>query len=526
MLRTRVRTKPEPKATAPRTAALALARSRTGSDLHGYELLESPPTTLADAVPAGQGERLNSSTRQDLERQLHWDFSQVRIHSGQEASRYAAYFGAPAYAVGNQIVLGDEKQRGGADDRALLRHEAIHVMQQGREDGTWRGRSLSVSRTGDSSEREAYALSRIGLPNGHVVAPVEPCVARAQPTSPQIVYVDPKDPTLKDRRQTIVTAALNPPAPTDPEQREKSPQSNRSLAEMCFHLIRYKASRQELPEGKTEEYYYQKLITLLTKAKTLADSERLRKKARSLEAQWVYAEPTSGREEALTASLQQNKLPNGEEVEVRKRERWTATAKIAGRFTVYLYRSKGEKEWYKRAHIYGEIQLEPARKTGPGKAEDEQTIKYISETLQDIESLAAGAAASGVTFDLEVRTTRKSGVATFKINSSKWIDSGNPWGDAKTMVEEIFHNIGLEDVYDYIEGHAENANYSIRERLILFHWQLTKYGSKDPKWRPDLPSITNKKASSPSDFDYCQVLAPYRPQFEQCLSERGVPAAP
>jgi hypothetical protein len=393
-------------------------------------------------------------------------------------------------------------------------------MQQDPHDTTWHGDSLSVLPAHSLAEQDAHTFSSFGQMT-HCFAPVEPCVAQTPPDNPQIVYTERE---MVTRRQEIWRLALNPPASPDPDHRE-NPEDNRYHAIRCFNRIRLLASRQQLPSDRTEEDYYSMLEELLNTPKALTTnnaSPDLRANAQALEVDSIFAASPNNREEALTASLARNQLPNGQRVQVITRERWAATAQISGRFTIYLYRNIGDTQWYRQAHIYGRINLEPAQTTTAGAEADQDIISQINDIEQDIENIAAGAG-SGITFDLEFVAARGRGVTTFRIDSSQWPDSGNPWGEARTMVEELFHNIGMEDVYDYTT-HATNDVYSIHQRLELFFWQLTKYGS-DPRWRPDLSSITTGE-SSPSDFDYCQVIAPSAGQFRTCASERGIPAPP
>lgn len=476
------------------------------------------PTTLADAVPRG-GEPLSQSTRRHLERQLSWDFSKVRVHSGEEASRYAAFFGAAAYTVGDDIVLGNREQRRATDEQRLLLHEATHVVQQGEGGGDrgWLSAAMQVSNQADRAESEARAIA--GGSGGHAVTPTQPCVARISPSNPQIVH-DAQ--ALTVRRRQLWHLALSPPPSPDPEHKE-NPQDNRYHAMRCFNRIRQLASTQKLPSGKTEEDYYKILENLLSTPKALTTggaSPDLRGERNALEAEFVFPASDSSAEEDLTKSLRRNQLPGGQRVEVLKRDLTAVYSKTWAAYTVYLYRNPGETEWYRKAHIHARIYLEPARKSGPGAAEDQKVVNQIKHIVQDIENVAAGSASTGVTFDLEFPEKRR-GAARFSINSSKWPDSANPWGKATTMVEEIFHSIGLEDVYDYTV-HATNAVYSIHTRLELLLEQLGKYRGTDPRWRPDLPSIT-KGGAAPTDFDYCQVLAPYPGQFRRCVKERGVP---
>ena len=60
----------------------------------------------AGAVPPGGGRPLEPAVRGGMESSFGWDFSGVRVHSGDEASSMAQRMQARAYTVGHDIVLG------------------------------------------------------------------------------------------------------------------------------------------------------------------------------------------------------------------------------------------------------------------------------------------------------------------------------------------------------------------------------------------------------------------------------------
>jgi hypothetical protein len=71
---------------------------------------------------------LSREVRAPMERRFHHDFSAVRIHSGNEASRSAAMMSAAAFTVGHHVVFGENRYQpdtnGGSE---LLAHELDHV---------------------------------------------------------------------------------------------------------------------------------------------------------------------------------------------------------------------------------------------------------------------------------------------------------------------------------------------------------------------------------------------------------------
>lgn len=74
---------------------------------------------------------LDAETRSFMELRFGHDFSKVKIHTGEAASRSARSLGALAYTFGDSIVFdaGRYSPRS-ADGRRLLAHELTHVVQQ------------------------------------------------------------------------------------------------------------------------------------------------------------------------------------------------------------------------------------------------------------------------------------------------------------------------------------------------------------------------------------------------------------
>ena len=80
------------------------------------------------------GQPLAPSTRLRYERHFGHDFSQVRIHTGNEAAKSASSMSASAYTVGSHIVFGRNTfQPSTSKGSSLLAHELTHVVQDGRK---------------------------------------------------------------------------------------------------------------------------------------------------------------------------------------------------------------------------------------------------------------------------------------------------------------------------------------------------------------------------------------------------------
>ena len=66
-----------------------------------------------------------------MESRLGTSFADVRVHTGAAAAAAARAEGANAYAIGDDIVVGNEQfDPHGAAGRRLLAHELVHVTQQ------------------------------------------------------------------------------------------------------------------------------------------------------------------------------------------------------------------------------------------------------------------------------------------------------------------------------------------------------------------------------------------------------------
>ena len=91
---------------------------------------ESAPPIVHETL-SSPGHPLDSETRASMESRFQHGFSNVRIHTGEQAARSAESVGALAYTVGSNIVFGQQRYAphtsGG---QKLLAHELAHVIQQ------------------------------------------------------------------------------------------------------------------------------------------------------------------------------------------------------------------------------------------------------------------------------------------------------------------------------------------------------------------------------------------------------------
>ena len=124
--------------------------------------VEDEPSPVHDVVGKGGGAPLDESTRSRMESSFGEDFSDVRVHTDQQASKSAAAVGANAYTVGSDIVV-----RGGHFDASsptgqrTIAHELSHVVQQrsGPVDGADAPGGIKLSSPDDRFERAADATA-------------------------------------------------------------------------------------------------------------------------------------------------------------------------------------------------------------------------------------------------------------------------------------------------------------------------------------------------------------------------------
>ncbi|HTG33550.1 MAG TPA: DUF4157 domain-containing protein [Thermoanaerobaculia bacterium] len=115
------------------------------------------PAIVGEAL-FSSGQPLGAGVRAFMEPRIGHDFSQVRVHTGDVASRSAAAVDALAYTVGSDVVF-----RNGlyapemAEGRKLLAHELTHVVQQGK--GLTPSSGLNVAPPSSPAEREAESVA-------------------------------------------------------------------------------------------------------------------------------------------------------------------------------------------------------------------------------------------------------------------------------------------------------------------------------------------------------------------------------
>src|SRR5688572_8060695 len=90
-------------------AALLQLQRAAGNDGVGAFLQreEDDPSSVHAVVGSGGGTPLDAGTRSFMEDRLGQDFSDVRVHSDDEAAASARSVNASAYTVGDDVVFGE-----------------------------------------------------------------------------------------------------------------------------------------------------------------------------------------------------------------------------------------------------------------------------------------------------------------------------------------------------------------------------------------------------------------------------------
>ena len=99
---------------------------------------EGQPATASDDVAnrlsssQGGGRSLDDNTRGEMESSFGADFSQVRVHTGGEATQLSQDLGAKAFTHGSDIYFNEgQYSPSSSDGKHLLAHELTHTVQQG-----------------------------------------------------------------------------------------------------------------------------------------------------------------------------------------------------------------------------------------------------------------------------------------------------------------------------------------------------------------------------------------------------------
>ena len=118
----------------------------------------APP--IVHDVLRSPGEPLDEDTQSHFAEKFRHDFSQVRVHTDEQAAESARAVSALAYTVGNHLVFGAGRYSpANGSGRRLLAHELTHVVQQQHESVPSPQYRLEIGPSQDHYEREADQLA-------------------------------------------------------------------------------------------------------------------------------------------------------------------------------------------------------------------------------------------------------------------------------------------------------------------------------------------------------------------------------
>lgn len=168
----------------------------------------SAPPLVREALRT-TAQPLDAHTRAAMEPRFGHDFSQVRVHTGEQAAAAAKAVQAAAFTVGRDLVFGAGQYSPGTDaGKQRLAHELAHTLQQRMQAGPAAGDQLAMTAPTDAVEKEAELAAAGPTALGFPEVPLQVARQPARPGSTQAA--DPfasETPALRTRRQVAIRGA-------------------------------------------------------------------------------------------------------------------------------------------------------------------------------------------------------------------------------------------------------------------------------------------------------------------------------
>ena len=126
------------------------------------------PGDIAQRIDSqkGSGQSLEPEARSMMEAAFGHTFSEVKVHSSDEASKLSTELGAKAFTTGKDIFFGEGAYEPSSKaGKRLIAHELIHTIQQ--EHAVNTARPLSIGQCDDSFEQKANELALRVVPQGN-----------------------------------------------------------------------------------------------------------------------------------------------------------------------------------------------------------------------------------------------------------------------------------------------------------------------------------------------------------------------
>jgi hypothetical protein len=138
-----------------------------GKEMHGPQGGEVDQSVQGQIDTArGQGQPLDESVRGSMEQGFRADFSNVRVHTGQQADTLNRSLNAKAFTVGSDLFFrSGEYNPGSKEGQKLIAHELTHTVQQG---ATSPGvnRSFAVSQGPETLQRGFFKKAGKAIQSG------------------------------------------------------------------------------------------------------------------------------------------------------------------------------------------------------------------------------------------------------------------------------------------------------------------------------------------------------------------------
>lgn len=120
----------------------------------------------------GKGQDLGSTEREYFGERMGYDFTAVRIHTGEEAAESARDAGAKAFTFGNHVVFSQGRYNPESHQgRHLLAHELAHVVQQNPAQRTSPGKATGAAQPTVAAPAPAAVHRQVGEETETTTAP-------------------------------------------------------------------------------------------------------------------------------------------------------------------------------------------------------------------------------------------------------------------------------------------------------------------------------------------------------------------
>jgi uncharacterized protein DUF4157 len=371
---------------------------------------ETAPDSVERAI-AQAGRPLDHPVRRDMEQRFGRDFSQVRVHTGQDAAQSADDVRASAYTIGQNVVFGAGRfAPATTDGRRLLAHELAHVVQQS---DPRPARHAHASRGAGGSAHAARNTAGV----------VRRCI---NPAKNDPLY----DAFAKGVKNTAAYKAL----------------ADKTLADSIIVDAKKKAGCL---------YYIGKL-------RDLFDMKEKPPATISVETQATTVTEAAKEQTRVAKPAEKKNLDVEEKASADPKRTWV---KIKGKFGGGTY--EVDRTDPKNIVVRAKVFLKTA---GTGTAADIANIKQMEDAIEKAASTKGFTV--DITFvNAPDKETFTASVDPSRWEDAENWSGGEPRGFA----HELLHMFAFElDRYDYIVSHAQNDAMTVPNRLIWFSKQLTK----------------------------------------------------